>query len=89
MNKKKLLARLMANQKNVKYNDFVALLKAFGFRIDRREGSHTIYKNINLPVRLNIQSKKGEAKPYQVEQFLAIIEKHDLSLDSEKETDEV
>ena len=43
MTKKKLLARLMANQKNVKYSDFVTLIEAFGFELDRTNGSHNIY----------------------------------------------
>jgi predicted RNA binding protein YcfA (HicA-like mRNA interferase family) len=85
MNKRKLLARLMENQKNVKYSDFITLLKSFGFKHDRTGGSHSIFKNDAIPERVNIQNKNGEAKPYQVNQFLGLIEKYDLKLDGEEE----
>lgn len=39
----------------------------FGFRLDRIKGSHHIYLHV-----------KGKARPYQVKQFFAIIEKYDL-----------
>ena len=85
MNKRKLLMRLMNNQKNVKYNDFVTMLKAFGFELDRTEGSHHLYKNTAVPERMNIQNKNGEAKPYQINQFLGLIEKYDLKLYDDEE----
>ena len=85
MNKRKLLARFIANQKNINYNDFVTLLKAFGFRLDRSEGSHNIFSNDAVSERVNVQNKKGEAKPYQINQFLKLIEKYDLKLDSGEE----
>ena len=88
MNKKKFLARLITNQKNVKYNDFIALVKAFEFVHRRTDGSHDIFKHVSVSESLNTQSRKGEAKPYQVRQFLAIVEEHNLMLKSEKEEDE-
>ena len=88
MTKKKLLARLITNQSNVKYNDFIALVKAFDFVHRRTEGSHDIFKHIEVPESLNTQSRKGEAKPYQVRQFLAIVEEYDLRLKSKKEESE-
>ena len=85
MNKRKLLIRLMNNQKNVKFNDFVTIIKAFDFKFDRTDGSHQIYKNADINERMNIQSKNGEAKPYQINQFLRLIEKYDLELDDNGE----
>ena len=75
----------MDNQKNVKYNDFVTMLKAFGFKQDRTEGSHHIYTNPAIPERMNIQNKNGEAKPYQINQFLGLIEKYDLKIFGDEE----
>jgi len=84
MNNRKLLKLMLNNQKNVKFSDFVTLLKAFGFNLDRSEGSHNIFKNISISERINAQNKNGEAKPYQICQFLGLIEKYDLKLDEEE-----
>ena len=83
MNKKKLLSRIKTNQQNVKYSDFIALLNAFGFTYKRTAGSHDIYKNDTIPKIVNAQNKKGEAKPYQVQQFLSLVEKYNLGLENE------
>ena len=85
MNKKKFLVRLASNRKNVRYRDFVTLLKAFGFMQRRSEGSHNIYKHERLPISVNAQNLNGEAKPYQIEQFLRLIEKYDLKMRGDEE----
>ena len=84
MNKRKLLARLQNNCKNVRYNDFVLLAEAFGFKYRRTEGSHNIYKNKIIGESLNLQEEKGEAKPYQVKQLLAIVERYNLQMEGEE-----
>ena len=81
MNKRKFLARLLNNRKNVKYNDFVTLVEAFGFRHTRTEGSHSIYKNDAVAEIINIQNVNGETKPYQIKQFLALVEKYNLRME--------
>ena len=83
MSKQKLLARLIKNQNNVKYNDFTTLLNAFGFILRRTNGSHHFYKHKTYPISINTQNKNGEAKPYQIEQFLRLIEKYNLKMDGE------
>ena len=81
LNKRKLLARLQNNCKNVKYSDFVTLAEAFGYEYVRSNGSHNVYEHKDVPEPLNIQDRKGEAKPYQVRQFLAFVEKYNLKLE--------
>ena len=88
MNKRKLLARIRNNQKNVKYSDFVTLLNAFGFYYVRTSGSHNIYHNSNVPKNVNAQDDKGQAKPYQVRQFLFLVDKYDLRIIGEEEETE-
>jgi len=83
LNKKKLLARLQNNSNNVRYGDFILLAEAFGFKHRRTEGSHNIYKNPVVGESLNLQEEKGKAKPYQIKQFLAIIEKYNLRMEGE------
>ena len=81
MNKRKLLGQILNNQKNVKYNDFVLILEAFGFYKTRTEGSHNIFKNTCVNEIINIQNVNGEAKPYQIKQFFSLIEKYNLKLE--------
>lgn len=38
--KQKLYQRLVNNQKNVRFSDFVTLITAFGFSLNRIRGSH-------------------------------------------------
>jgi len=80
MNKRALLAQLMTNRKNVKYNDFVTLIESFGFICTRGKGSHEVFKQEGIAETVNIQNRNGEAKPYQIEQFLSLVEKYNLKL---------
>ena len=81
LNKRKFFAQILNNSKNVKYDDFVTLIKAFGYEYVRTNGSHNIYEHKDVPEPLNIQNRKGETKPYQVKQFLAFVEKYNLKLE--------
>jgi hypothetical protein len=72
----KLLARLKNNPQDVNFTDLVKICNHY-FGEPRQEGtSHCIYK---MPgsgdPRVNIQSKQGKAKSYQVKQVLQAIEK--------------
>jgi hypothetical protein len=42
-----------------------------------------MYKHKDVPKTLNVQSKKGQAKPYQIKQFLEAIENYDLKMEGE------
>ena len=81
MNKKKLLSRIINNQKNVLFNDFITVVEAFGFNCARRDGSHRIYKNASVAELINLQDENGKAKPYQIKQFLYLVEKYKLELE--------
>ena len=81
MNKRKLLERIYNSQTNVKFGDFVTLIEAFGFERIHVNGSHRTYNRSDVPDLINIQNDKGKAKPYQVKQFLKIVEKHQLKLE--------
>lgn len=77
-----LFARVSASpDASLAFRDFVRLIEAFGFVLDRTRGSHHIYKRSGTPERLSLQPQGGQAKPYQVRQFLAIVESHGLTLD--------
>ena len=70
-----------ADRKGIRFSDFIRLIEAFGFTLDRVSGSHHIFKREGIEEMVNIQNYKGEAKPYQTRQFLEIVEKYGLSLE--------
>ena len=80
MNRKKLLQKILAGSKNIKFSDMVNLVKDFGFNLSRTDGSHHIFVRPGIPELINLQNLKGQAKPYQIRQFLKLIEKHNLKL---------
>ena len=82
MNSKKLLRRLTHGEsRNVAFADMVTLVVALGFQLARTRGSHHIFKHPGIPELLNLQDVNGEAKPYQIRQFLRLVERHDLRLE--------
>ena len=44
-------------------------------------GSHHIFAHPALPEMVNLQDVGGEAKPYQIRQFLRLIEKYNITLE--------
>jgi len=81
MNKNKLLEKILSGSKNISFNDFVVLVEAFGFSLSRTRGSHHIFEHPEVPEILNLQNSKGQVKPYQIRQFLQIVEKYSLKLE--------
>ncbi len=57
--------------------------QAFGFELSRTDGSHHIFTRAGIPELVNLQNVHGEAKPYQVRQFLRLVERHNLLLENE------
>jgi len=81
MKKRKLLNKILSGSKNINFSDLVILAESFGFYLARSKGSHNIYVHKNIPELINLQNVKGKAKPYQVKQFLELIEKYNLKLE--------
>jgi len=85
MNRRRLLRRLAQGAlNNVVFNDMVDLAEGFGFRLVRVSGSHHIFAHPVVPELINLQSVRGEAKPYQIRQFLRFVERYDLRLEGEE-----
>ena len=80
MNKKKLLLRIINNPKNINFKNFILIIESFRFVLARKKGSHYIYKNNEINEIINIQNFNGDAKPYQIKQFLSIVEKYNLKM---------
>ena len=68
---------------NVAFGDMVSLVEGFGFSLARVTGSHHIFAHPAIPELVNVQSVGGEAKPYQIRQFLRLVERYNLQLEEE------
>ena len=66
---------------NVAFVDMTNLVRGFGFTLARMNGSHYIFSRDDIPELINIQNVGGQAKPYQIRQFLRLIEKYNLKLE--------
>ena len=83
MNKRRSLAEIKDNPKNVRFSNMCNIAEAFGFRFRGGKGSHRIYVREGITELLNFQNVNGKAKPYQVKQFIKIIEKYNLLEESD------
>jgi len=83
VNPRKILQRILTSPANVRFSDMVTLIEAFGFRLSRISGSHHIFTHPDVPELVNLQKVKGQAKPYQLRQFLKLVERYNLQLGDE------
>jgi predicted RNA binding protein YcfA (HicA-like mRNA interferase family) len=83
MRKRKLLEKLLAGSKNIRFSEATVCARLFGFRLSRTKGSHHIFTHPDVPEMVNLQDVGGKAKPYQVKQLLEIIERHNLQMEDE------
>lgn len=60
------------------------LLEAFGFELRRTSGSHHVFVHPDVPELLNLQDERGQAKPYQIRQFLRLVERYALILEADR-----
>jgi predicted RNA binding protein YcfA (HicA-like mRNA interferase family) len=82
--KRKILQKILAGSKNIRFSDMIELVEGFGFRLSRTDGSHHIFVHPDIPELVNLQEVKEQAKPYQIRQFLKLIERHSLKLEEDK-----
>ncbi|HEC89596.1 MAG: type II toxin-antitoxin system HicA family toxin [Thermoplasmata archaeon] len=85
MKKKRLLEELKRNPKNIRFERLCRIAESFGFRFRGGKGSHRIYTREGVQEILNFQNVDGKAKPYQVKQFIKIIEKYNLLEDDRED----
>lgn len=65
---------------NVAFADLWSLVEALGFELRRVSGSHHVFAHPQIPQLINLQSVRGQAKPYQIRQLLRLVERYDLEL---------
>ena len=80
MRPRKTLEKILSGSRNIRFEDLRRLLESFGFRLSRTSGSHHIFTHSDIPELMNIQEVHGEAKPYQIRQFLTLVERYNLTL---------
>ncbi len=72
---------LLEGSRDVRITDLIRLAKAFGFELRRVSGSHHILAHPSMVELLNLQpGPDGKAKPYQIRQLVALVERHGLKL---------
>lgn len=77
----KLYAKLLANPAaTVSYRDFERMLFAFGFAHERTRGSHRAYIHSGIRRSISVQPRGTDAKPYQVREFMSMVETYGLSI---------
>jgi len=81
MNERKTLQKILSGSRNIRFAEMAALVEAFGFHLSRIQGSHHIFAHGEIPELVNLQEVKGEAKPYQIRQFLKLVERYHLELE--------
>jgi predicted RNA binding protein YcfA (HicA-like mRNA interferase family) len=82
--KRKLIQKLLVGTKNIRFSEAQIAVEAYGFRLTRISGSHHIYVHPKIPELINLQNVDGKAKPYQIKQFLEIVERYHLQLENEE-----
>jgi predicted RNA binding protein YcfA (HicA-like mRNA interferase family) len=82
VDKRRLLKRIASGDvANVAFGDLRRLAEALGFELSRVTGSHHVFTHPDIPQLINLQSVRGQAKPYQVRQILRLVERYDLRLE--------
>ena len=80
MDKRKILRKALSGSANIRFGDMVGLVEAFGFRLSRVTGSHHLFVHPHVDELVNLQNAEGKAKPYQIRQFLRLVERYNLSM---------
>ncbi len=76
----KILAEMKSNPKGIRFNDLSRVCEHYFGPPRQNSTSHSVYKTPwQGDPRVNIQSKKGMAKAYQVKQVLLAIDRLELN----------
>lgn len=82
MKPRKTWQAILDGNRNLRFDDLLALAQAFGFELRRVRGSHHILLHPAIAGGVNLQPDAGgRAKPYQVRQLVALVERHGLDLE--------
>jgi predicted RNA binding protein YcfA (HicA-like mRNA interferase family) len=74
----KIWAGLQHSLHNVRFGDFCRVIEWFSFVQKGGKGSHYTYLHKDVHDIIDVQSFGGEAKPYQIRQFIRLVERYKL-----------
>lgn len=74
----KVWEELQQHQKNVRFRDFCRVIEWFGFVSKGGKGSHVTYFQPGIREIVDVQPLDNEAKPYQIKQFMRLVQIHSL-----------
>jgi len=75
----RVFRKLISGSLDIRFDDFILVLEHFGFVLDHVQGSHHVFVHPEIPELLSVQPRKdGKAKPYQLRQFLKLVEEYSL-----------
>jgi predicted RNA binding protein YcfA (HicA-like mRNA interferase family) len=77
----KILDEARRSPAAVRFADLCRLAEAAGFALRRTRGSHHIYSRRGVVEIVDLQPDGKDAKPYQVRQVLALIEKYHIEIE--------
>ena len=80
---KKAIAKILEGRSyaNLDFDDLCFVLDRAGFERRSGKGSHTLFHKTGIAEILNLQSKGGKAKPYQVRQVRELVLKYQLEIE--------
>lgn len=84
MKPRKVLEKILGGSRNIRFGDMLGLVEALGFTLTRVSGSHHIFIHPDVPELVNLQQVSGQAKPYQIRQFLKLVEEYNLMLEEDE-----
>jgi predicted RNA binding protein YcfA (HicA-like mRNA interferase family) len=76
--RQKLIQKARNNPAGIRFKELCFLAEHMGFHRRGGKGSHIVYEKDGVEEILTFQDRKGMAKPHQVRQMLAVIEKYRL-----------
>jgi predicted RNA binding protein YcfA (HicA-like mRNA interferase family) len=78
MKMKKFFEKICRNPNNIRFDEMVIFVENLGFTSRRKKTSHQFFTRPDVEEVINLQERKGEVKPYQVRQVIAIVRKYNL-----------
>jgi hypothetical protein len=78
MDREEIYQKFKGNPADIRFEQLCRAAELFGFKFKGGKGSHRIFVRDGIREMLNFQEVKGKAKPYQVRQFIKVIEKYNL-----------
>ena|SRR5688572_4287900 len=76
MHSREIIARYRAEPAEFRH-------RAILINVNKTAGSHHVFVNPSINELINLQELSGETKPYQVRQFLRLVERYNLTLEKE------